>query len=46
MRHFYMESMLYPYINVLEGRGNYINLSMNDCTDVQYFIDNNGFAYL
>ena len=39
-----MESIVYPCINNLEEPGNYFSLSMNDYTDVLYFIENNGFA--
>ena len=41
-----MESIVFPYVNILEGPGNYFSLSMNECTDVQYFMENNGFAHL
>ena len=41
-----MESIVYPYINILEGPGSYFSLSMNDYIDVLYFIENNGFAHL
>ena len=44
--YFYMESILYPYVNILEGPGSYFSLSMNDYTDVLYFIENNGLAHL
>ena len=40
-----MESIVYPYVNISEGRGNYFSLSINDYTDVLYFIENNGFAH-
>ena len=40
-----MESIVYPYVNISEGPGNYFSLSMNDYTDVLYFIENNGFAH-
>ena len=32
--YFDMESIVYPYENILEGPGNYLSLSMNDYTDV------------
>ena len=35
-----MESIVYPYVNVLEGPGNYFSLSMSDYIDVLYFIEN------
>ena len=44
--YFYMESIGYPYINIQEVPGNYFSLSMNDYTEVLYFIENNGFAHL
>ena len=31
---------------MLEGPGNYFSLTMNDYTDVLYFIENNGFVHL
>ena len=40
-RHFYMESIVYPYVNILEGPGNYFSLHVNDYTDVLYFIEHN-----
>ena len=33
-RHFHMESIVYPYENIVERSGNYFSLSMNDYTDV------------
>ena len=45
-RAFYMESIVYPYVNILEGQRNYFSLSMNDYTDVLYFIKSNGFTHL
>ena len=43
--YFYMESIVYKYVNILEGPGNSFSLSMNDYTDVLYFIESNGFVY-
>ena len=39
-----MESTVYPYVNVLEGPGNYFSVGMNDYTDVLPFVEGNGFA--
>ena len=44
--YFSMENTVYPYENILEIKGNYFSLSMNDYTDVLYFIENNEFAHL
>ena len=41
-----MESIVYRYVNILEGPGNYLSLSVNDYTDVLYFIESNGFNHL
>ena len=41
-----MESILYPFVNILEGSGNYFSPSMNDYTDILYFIENNGFGHM
>ena len=41
-----MESIVYLYVNILQGPENYFSLSMNNYTDVLYFIENNGFAHL
>ena len=35
--HFYMESIVYLYLNILEGPDSYFSLSMNDYTDVLIF---------
>ena len=35
--HFYMESIVYLYLNILEGPGSYFSLSMNDYIDVLIF---------
>ena len=36
-----MESIVYPYVNILEGTGNYFGHNMNDYMDVLYFIEDN-----
>ena len=41
-----MENIMYPCVNILEGPGNYFSFSMNDYTDVLYFIESNDFAHL
>ena len=41
-----MKNIVYPYINILEGPGNYFSLTMKDYTGVLYFTENNGFTYL
>ena len=42
----HIRSIAYPYINMQEGPSDYFSLNMNDYTDVQYFIENNGFVHL
>ena len=44
--YFHIESVVYSYKNILEELSNYSSLSMNDYTDILYFIESNGFAYL
>ena len=39
-----MESILYPYENILEGPDNYFSPIKNDYTNVLHFIENNAFA--
>ena len=42
---FFKESILYPYVNITEGkRGLFLN--MTDYTDILYHIENNGYAHL
>ena len=40
-----MESVVHPYVNILQGPGNYFSLIMNNYTDVLHFIENNGLAH-
>ena len=46
IRHFYMESIVYPFVNVLEGPSNYFSLSKYYHTDVLHLIENSGFTHL
>ena len=41
-----IENIIYPYVSILEGHGNYFRLSMKGYTDVLYFIENKWLAYL
>ena len=42
---FYKENILYPYVNLQDGKTGPF-LSMEDYTDIIYYIENNGFSHL
>ena len=44
--YFFMESIVYPYVNIEEGPGEYLSLSMQDYTEVLYYVEKNGFSHL
>ena len=46
IRHFYMESIVYPFVNILEGSDNYFSLTKYYHTDFLYLIENSGFTHL
>ena len=43
--YFFKESILYPYVNVQEGKRGWM-LDMTDYTDILYHIEQNGYAHL
>ena len=42
---FFKESILYPYVNIEEGKSG-LALEMTDYTDILYYVENNGYAHL
>ena len=42
---FYKENILYPYVNLQDDKTGPF-LSMEDYTDINYYIENNGFSHL
>ena len=42
---FYSESILYPYVNLLEGKKGFI-LKNTDFIDVTHYVENNNFCHL
>ena len=43
--YFFNESILYPYVNIIEGKRG-LTLDNTDYTDILLHIENNGYAHL
>lgn len=42
---FYKECIVYPFVNITEGKKGY-EIANNDFTDILYYVEQNGFSHL